>query len=161
YTYANALNFGRDLIDPSTKAYSNYQQNFGLPGVTFSTIDYALFAQDQWKLASRLTINYGVRWDYQQLPAPQYPNPAVPETTSFPSDKTNGGPRMGVPYDPPGKGRTVLHPVYGIYFARTPNQTIQNALTQTGLTDPARNTIGLTLQPTDPTAPLYPAILPA
>lgn len=160
YTYANALAFGRDLLDPATRAYSNYQQNFGLTGVNFSTIDYALFAQDQWRATSRLTINYGVRWDYQQLPAPRYPNPDVPETTSFHADLNNVGPRIGVAYDVTGKGQTVLRAGYGMYYARTPNQTIQNALTQTGLTDPARNTIALTLQPTDPLAPPYPSILP-
>jgi hypothetical protein len=159
YTYASALNFGRDLIAPGTKSYSNFQQNFGLVGANFATVDEALFAQDQWRATNRLTINYGLRWDYQRLPSPMYPNPAVAETTSFHADRNNVGPRVGVAYDLTGTGVTVLRAGYGMYYARTPNQTIQNALTQTGLTDPTLNTIALTLQPTDPIAPVYPSIL--
>lgn len=161
FTYTNALNFGRDLLDPTRRAYSSFQQNFGLTGVNFATVDYAGFIQDQWRLTSKLTINYGLRWDFQQLPSPQYPNPAVPETTSLHADTNNYGPRVGVAYDITGRGRTVLRGGYGMYYARTPNQTIQNALSQTGLTDPARNTVALTLQPTDPLAPTYPTVLPS
>jgi hypothetical protein len=161
FTYASALQFGRDILNPSSRSYSTFQQNFGLPGVTFATIDYAVFGQDQWRPTSRLTVNYGVRWDYQALPAPQYPNPAVPETTSFHADVNNVGPRIGLAYDLTEQGTTVLRGGYGIYYARTPNQTIQSALSQTGLTDPTRNTIALTLQPTDPAAPTYPTILQA
>jgi hypothetical protein len=160
FTYSNALNFGRDQLDPTTRAYSSFQQNFGLTGVNFATIDYAAFAQDQWRATTKLTINYGLRWDYQQMPKPQFPNPAVPETTTIHADTNNFGPRVGVAYDLTGSGKTVLHAGYGMYYARTPNQTIQNALSQTGLTDPTRNTIALTLQPTDPLAPIYPNILP-
>ena len=41
------------------------------------------------------------------------------------------------------------------------NGTIFNALSQTGLVDPKRATIALTVQPTDSFAPTYPNILPS
>src|SRR5262249_16322246 len=50
---------------------------------------------------------------------------------------------------------------YGIYYGRTPNGTIFNALTQTGLTDPALNQISLSLTATSPGSPTYPHTLAA
>ncbi len=168
YSYTNALTYGRDLLNLTApnpalrplRNYTNFQQNFGIPGLTFSTIDYALFAQDQWKVFNNLTINYGLRYDYQQLPEAVAPNPAIPETQNIPSDKTNFGPRIGVAWDIAGNGRTVMRGRWGLYYGRAPNGTIFNALTQTGLTDAESNVISLTLQPAQPDAPLYPNILP-
>src|SRR5262245_1939663 len=50
YSYTNALAFGRDLLNPAGGAYSSYRQSFGLPGITFALRNYAVYAQDQWKL---------------------------------------------------------------------------------------------------------------
>jgi len=169
YSYTNALTYGRDLLNITapnpvlrpSRNYTNFQQNFGIPGLTFSTIDYAFFAQDQWKVFNNLTINYGLRYDYQQLPEAVAPNPAIPETQSIPSDKTNFGPRVGVAWDITGNRKTVVRGGWGIYYGRTPNGTISDALTQTGLTDLTNNVVSLTLQPAQPGAPLYPSILPS
>src|SRR5262245_20940450 len=131
YSYSNVLTFGRDLLDPTGRNWSSYSQSFGLVGANFSTMNLALFAQDGWRLTRRLTANYGVRYDYQQNPKPQAPNPAIPETQSINSWKGGVGPRVGAAYDIFGDGRTVARSSYGVYYGRMPNGLIQNALAQT------------------------------
>ncbi len=160
YTYPNVLALGRDLVTPGAKNYTNFQQDFGLAKYSYSTIDFALFIQDQWKPISRLTINYGVRWDKETMPTPFAPNPAIPETTKFHTDWRSLGPRVGVAYDLTGKGRTVLRGGYGIYYGRIPNGIIAYALQNTGLTDPSKALVALTLTPSDAVAPVYPNALP-
>jgi len=166
YSYSNALTYGRDLIardaGQTARNYTSFTQSFGIPGLIFSTTDYAFFAQDQWRALPRLTINYGVRYDYQRLPSPVAPNPAVPETETINTAKDNIGPRVGVAYDIFGDGKTVIRGGYGIYYGRTPNGTIFNALTQTGLRDanglPALDRIvaSISVSPTTAGAPVFP-----
>lgn len=68
----------------------------------------ALFAQDQWKIARRLTINPGVRIDMHR----GY-NKDLGETVF----KTNPvSPRIGIAYDVTGRGRTVIRAHYGHYY---------------------------------------------
>ena len=45
--------------------------------------DLALFAQDQWRMRSNLTLSYGVRWDYMGVPT--VPNGLAIQPTNFDS----------------------------------------------------------------------------
>lgn len=160
YTYPTALAIGRDIVSNfTTRNYTTYTQSFGSAGASFSTIEYAVFAQDQWRINKNVTLTYGLRYDYQQLPDAIAPNPAEPATRNLHSNPTQFGPRGGVAWNIFGNGKTILRGGYALYYARIPNGLIQNALSQTGLLDNPNTTQSLSLQPTDPGAPLYPTIL--
>jgi Carboxypeptidase regulatory-like domain len=159
FTYPSTFALGEDLVTPGAKNYSSFIEDFGLAQYSYSTIDFALFMQDQWRPTHRLTINYGLRWDKETMPTPFAPNPAAPLTQKFPTDWKSFGPRVGVAYDVTGKGTTVIRGGYGLYYGRIPNGIIAYALQNTGLTDPSKALVSLTLQPTDPNAPVYPNIL--
>ena len=139
----------------SVACYSSFQQAFGLRDYTLNTPDYGFFIQDDWRINRRLTLNLGLRWDYQKFPDPQFPNTLTPtlntltttipqrytqaqaneivaRTGKFPSDKNNFGPRFGVAWDIFGDGKTVLRGGYGIYYGRVPNTFLSSAVTNTG-----------------------------
>jgi len=119
--------------------YYDFVQGFGNPVYAISTMDFGVFAQDNWKFSPRLTLELGLRWDHETIPAAD-PNLTVatgsfvPYTgmTNNPSDNIDFGPRIGFNYDLFGKGETVLRGGYGIYYGRITNGNIENVRLNTG-----------------------------
>jgi hypothetical protein len=133
------------------ECYNSFSQAFGSQGFDFAQSDYAVFAQDEWKFNPRLSLTLGVRYEYEQTPSPQIPNPVLDSyvgfngaqingsTSRFPSNKANIGPRVGFAYDIFGTGKTVLRGGYGEFFARLINSTIYNAISQSGVSAGQQN----------------------
>jgi hypothetical protein len=109
--------------------------------------DLGLYAQDQWKMP-RLTLNYGLRFDYFRAHVPAQHVPAtrfVPTARDFPrlSNVPNWkdlNPRLGVSYDLLGNGRTALKASLGRFvgaastnlaLAANPVATSVNSVTRT------------------------------
>jgi hypothetical protein len=98
------------------------------------TNNFGLFAQDDWKVTQRLTLNFGLRYEYLGLLKEENDRLSnfIPGTGLLPvgagglsdlyrPDRNNFAPRLGFAYDVTGKGRTVLRGAYGLYYD-TPSQ---------------------------------------
>jgi len=140
------------------KCYTSpFTQAFGPSAFKFATNDYNAFIQDDWRASSRLTVNLGLRFEYERLPKAQIPNALVPQTFVLPNDKNNFGPRIGFAYAATNDGKTSIRGGYGIYYGRIINSTIANAITNTG--NPAGQ-LTLSVAQTASNAPIFPNVLP-
>lgn len=106
-----------------------YQANItvGQFGRGYREWAYAFFAQDSWRLTKRLTLDYGVRYEYG-APWTEVNNklsnfvPGIgvvtPQSSAwnglYNPDRNNFGPRFGFAYDLTGAGRTVLRGGFGL-----------------------------------------------
>jgi hypothetical protein len=111
----------------------SFNQGIGPLGLVMKTTDYNFFVQDDWKVHPRLTLNLGLRYEYQRNPDPINVNSALPQTANKVSDTNNWGPRIGFAYDMTGDGKTSLRGGWGMYYGRVINSTVYNALINTGL----------------------------
>ncbi|NDQ57641.1 MAG: TonB-dependent receptor [Acidipila sp.] len=86
----------------------------------------AYYAQDDWRLTSRLVINLGLRYEYESgFVNAGFHHPLEGSAPFFNSrtrktDKTDFGPRVGFAYDLTGKSKTVIRGGWGIYYDSTP-----------------------------------------
>jgi outer membrane receptor protein involved in Fe transport len=172
-----------------TDPCGTFVQGFGPTTWDLATMDYGYFVEDHWKLTPRLTLDLGVRYDYESLPAPYaslvtasgsfvpylaltnglcaaYKGPgtcpalaAQANLTNHPSDKNNIGPRVGIAYDPFGDSKTTIRFGYGLYYGRVTNGVLLNNLLNTG--SPAGQYVSSTFAPTSAGAPLFPNITAA
>ena len=146
----------------------SFSQGFGSPAFTIVTRDYSAFFQDDWRITPRLTLNLGVRYEYQDLPAPQLPNALFDgdpqfrgKTSVFPADKNNWGPRFGFALDMTGDGKNSLRGGWGVYYGRITNSAIMSATSNTGATG---SQFSVSLSPTSTivaernTAPIFPNV---
>ena len=121
---------------------ASYTQNFGGAGTSGGTTkpnmsDYGFFGQDDWRFNPKLTLNLGLRYDYQKLADPGVNNPSTAlaagglSTITPVRDRNNFSPRFGFSYG--FNEKTVLRGGYGIFFGRTPAIMLGTAHSQNGI----------------------------
>jgi hypothetical protein len=136
----------------------NFNQGFGVLGAEFNTLDLNWFVHDDYRATPKLTLNVGLRYEYQRNPDPVNVNPALPQTGNMPEDRNNFGPRIGFAYDLNGDGKTAIRGGYGIYYGRIINSAIYNALINTGVgIDRAQRQVGINAG--NALAPIFPNLI--
>jgi hypothetical protein len=86
------------------------------------------FAQDKWRVNSRLTLSLGVRYDVEVVPLAEENNPAFTDQNGYPVDKNNLAPRLGFAYSADGNNRSVVRGGYGLFFDKTHFELISNII---------------------------------
>ncbi|HKN17714.1 MAG TPA: carboxypeptidase regulatory-like domain-containing protein [Candidatus Sulfotelmatobacter sp.] len=87
---------------------------------------HGLFVQDSFRATPRLTLNYGMRWDYfgvvggksGQFYTVDFSNGGnnVPTGQLYGKDLNNFAPRVAAAYDVTGKGQTVVRAGWGLFY---------------------------------------------
>ena len=127
FIYNNPTNFVNDV--PNT-----FRQGYGAGGglTSWDQDTFAFYAADNFRVNPRLTLDYGVRYDWQTMPGPATNVfPQHPEfITNIHVDRNNVAPRFGVAYDVDGRGHSVLRGGVGRFFGYMPAILLSNPLTQ-------------------------------
>ena len=108
-----------------------------LPRAEYNVLELAFYAQDDWRVNDRLTMNMGLRYDLRLFPDEP---PTVQgvlddfdlDTGVFPTDGDNISPRVGFAYDVAGDGASVVRGGAGLFYGRVPPVFWSNSLLNTG-----------------------------
>jgi len=83
---------------------NSYRQAFGDASTNFAVTNYGGFIQDHWSVSKRLTVDLGLRYDFERLPK------------GFNQDTNNISPRIGLAYSP--SSSWALRAGFGIFYDR-------------------------------------------
>lgn len=157
-------NRGEIIVDPSKgfTGLANFIDNFTGSGGSIDKVfgsavtlpflaTYAPYVQDTWHLRQNLTVDLGLRYEYENtfensLPFPSLDTrlgPGLGGTTNFPGvfasqqqgDKNNFAPRVGLAYTPHfwsrllGRDKTVIRAGYGIFYDQLFTNIVDNTAT--------------------------------
>ena len=112
-------------------------------------VAYGIYAADQWQITERLSVNYGVRYEYtapfvetQNRMGNFILNPASPQygklifagdasrpRSLISPDRNNIAPRIGLAYRVPGAKDLTVRAAYGIFYAQDEGTGVTNRLT--------------------------------
>jgi hypothetical protein len=97
---------------------NQFRQAFGNSNVDFPVTSFGGFVQDHWSPARQLTIDLGMRYDFERLPA------------EFNQDTNNVSPRIGLAWSPSPKW--VFRAGYGVFFDRYVLANLTRAIEKNG-----------------------------
>jgi len=129
-TFSNLVNYLRGSANTATILVGDVEQQIVAHWQGF-------FFQDDWRVTSRVTLNWGLRYEYigspferhnytgvftpdvdpATTPAIQRAGPGLPIEKLYEPQRTDFAPRLGVAWDVRGDGRTSVRASLGVYRA--------------------------------------------
>jgi hypothetical protein len=119
---------------------------------------FGAFIQDDYKLSARLTLNLGLRWEYNGVPYEKHDRLAIYDFTAnslvpvgmngaqpYRRQFTNFGPRVGFAYDPSGRGKTAVRGGFGIYYDQPTTNIVQSLGSNPPFSASVNNTSNISL----------------
>jgi hypothetical protein len=149
YGFNNVFDFARD--DPFSESNIGFDPKTGkAAGPDFRPVflNYGAFVQDDWKVRSNLTVSLGLRWEVYANPwdldnlfvSATFPSGSnyferianMKPVVKQPHDSVshhNFAPRLGVAWDPTGKGNTSVRMGIGVFTDRASGQFYRDSST--------------------------------
>jgi hypothetical protein len=138
--------------------YNVFSQSSGNPTFSFAVPYYGFYAQDTFRALPHLTLEMGLREDFQVYPQPAE-NPAFPLTGQYPNQFRRLAPRVGFAWQPAAK--TVVRGGFGQFYTNMNGLNYRNAVVSNGLASQQSSvSASYTAGPPNQQLPMFPNILP-
>jgi hypothetical protein len=112
-SYTGVLRFN-SVADFLAGRAASYSRNVGNPYMGLRSTEANFYAQDDWRIHRRLTLNLGLRYEFNAVP--REVNGLIEERYRFSPDYNNFAPRFGFAWQADRSNRTVVRGGYGIYY---------------------------------------------
>ena len=148
-----------NLEDFALGEYSTFSQAAGNPTFSFAVPYYGFYVQDTFRALPTLTLEMGVREDFQVYGQPAE-NPLFPLTGQYPNQFLRLAPRFGFAWQPASK--TVVRGGFGMFYTNMNGLNYRNAVISNGLaSQQSEVSASYTSGPPNQQVPTFPSILPA
>jgi hypothetical protein len=140
--------------------YNIFSQTSGNPTFSFAVPYYGFYVQDTYRVLPQLTLEMGLREDFQVYPQPRE-NPAFPLTGQYPNQFQRLAPRFGFAWQPISK--TVVRGGFGEFFTNMNGLNYRNAVVSNGLAS-QQSSVSISYaadSPPNQQIPAFPNILPS
>ena len=147
-----------NLEDFALGQYNNFSQAAGNPTFSFAYPYYGFYIQDSFRARPNLTLDMGLREDFQVYPQPAK-NPAFPLTGQYPNQFRRVAPRLGFAWQPVSK--TVVRGGFGDFYTNMNGLNYRNAVVSNGLaSQQSEASTSYDSGPPNQQIPTFPTILP-
>jgi hypothetical protein len=123
YSFSSLTNYALGI-------YDSFFQSTGQPKFRFNVPYAGFFLQDAYRVSRHLSLDVGVREDFQVYPQPMN-NPAFPLTGQFPNEYRRISPRFGFAWQP--WERTVVRGGFGKFYENFNGLNYRNSVVSNGL----------------------------